>query len=98
MSPHFHFTQPTFTARIVARVIGDKLGRPLAFQEPDECEELDGCVDITSRVHIQVGADYLIVNAWIDAVTLKSWPARSNIPYAFKDLQEALRQCPGEKP
>jgi hypothetical protein len=64
MSDLFLFTRPRFTARTVARVIGHRLGRRLTYQEPDEMEALDGAVDITNRVHVQVGADYLVVCAW----------------------------------
>lgn len=93
---HSAFTEPAFTARAVAEVIGRKLGRTLAFTEADE--EVDGGVDVSARVHVQVGADYLVVGAWIDEMTLKTWPPRRTIPRAFRDLEEAVRRCPGERP
>lgn len=98
MAPYYHFARPRFTAKLIARWIGRELGRKLAYQEAGEEEEADGCVEVTGRVHVQVGADYLVVCAWADATTLRSWPARPNIPYAFKDLQEALRAYPGPRP
>jgi hypothetical protein len=94
MSEFFLFTPPRFTARSVARVIGERLGRKLKYQEPDELEDLDGAVDVTARVHVQVGADYLVVCAWQTETALKSWPPRRNIPWAFKDLRESLEQYP----
>ena len=63
MSESFLFPRPRFTARSVARVLGQRLGRRLTYQEPDELEDLDGAVDITVRVHVQVGTDYLVVCA-----------------------------------
>ena len=87
---HHMFTPPVFTARTVAKVIGQKLGRKLTYTEGDE--DMDGCVEITSRVHVQVGTDYLVVCVWEDATTMRGWPARRNIPWAFRDLQEALRK------
>jgi hypothetical protein len=98
MSELFLFTRSRFTARIVARVIGHRLGRPLTFQEPDELADLDGAVDITGRVHVQVGADYLVVCAWESAGVLKSWPPRRNIPWALRDLHKALEQYPEVAP
>jgi hypothetical protein len=93
---HFLFTRPAFTARTVSKVIGHKLARTLPFTEADE--DVDGCVDVSRRVHIQVGADYLVVGAWVDATTLKGWPPRRNIPWAFRDVQEALREYPDSEP
>lgn len=98
MTHYFHFTKPTFTARTVARVLGKFLGRHLAYREGDECEELDGEVTVTDRVYVQVGADYLVVFAYRDQSTIQSWPARPIIPYAFKDLTEALQEFPGSVP
>jgi hypothetical protein len=98
MSELFLFSRPRFTARVVAKVIGQKLGRKLAYQEADESEDVDGNVDVTDRVHVQVGADYLVVGAWLDETTLRSWPARPNIPYAMRDLIEALRDFPDPLP
>jgi hypothetical protein len=95
---HFLFTPPVFTARSVATVLGQKLGRKLAYKEADEDEDVDGEVDITDRVHVQVGADYLVVSAWVDHTTLRTWPPRRNIPWAFRDVQEALEQFPGARP
>jgi hypothetical protein len=92
---HFMFAKPVFTARTVAKVLGLKLGRKLTYAEGDE--DVDGEVDVTSRIHVQVGADYLSVGAWIDETTLRSWPPRRNIPWAYRDLQEALRDFPGER-
>lgn len=89
---HFMFARPIFTARTVAKVLGIKLDRKLPSTEGDE--DVDGVVDVTSRIHVQVGADYLIVSAWIDATTMRHWPPRKNIPWAFRDLQEALKQYP----
>ena len=86
MSELFLFTPPRFTARTVARVIGKRLGRKLTYQEPDELEDLDGCVDVTTRVEVQVGADYLVVWAWEDATTMVTWPPRRNIPSTLRDL------------
>jgi len=94
VSELFLFTKPAFTARTVAKVIGSKLGRKLAYTEADEEEDVDGEVDVTSRVHVQVGADYLVVCAWIDDATLRSWSARRNIPWAFRDIREALQLFP----
>jgi hypothetical protein len=94
MSELFLFTRPRFTARTVARGIGHRLGRRLTYQEPDEMEDLDGVVDITSRVHVQVGADYLVVCAWESAGVMKSWPPRRNIPWALRDLHAVLEQYP----
>lgn len=94
MSEFFLFTRPRFNARTVARVIGHRLGRRLTYQEPDELEDLDGAVDITARVHVQVGADYLVVCAWESDGLMKSWPPRRNIPWALRDLHEALEQYP----
>lgn len=93
---HFMFARPVFTARKVAKVLGIKLDRKLSSTDGDE--DIDGCIDVTSRVHVQVGADYLVVSAWIDATTLKQWPPRRNIPWAYRDVQDALRQYPGERP
>jgi hypothetical protein len=93
-----HFTRPTFTARTIARVLGQKLDRRLSYKEADEFEELDGEVNVTDRVHVQVGADYLVVFAYQDRMTFRSWPARPNIPYAFNDLLEALRDFPDPIP
>jgi hypothetical protein len=64
----------------------------LVFSEADE--DVDGNVDITERIHVQVGADYLAVCAWEDSTTMKGWPARRNIPWVFRDLQEAMREYP----
>jgi hypothetical protein len=94
MSESFLFTRPRFTARTVARVIGHRLGRRLTHQELDDLEDLDGAVDITGRVHVQVGDDYLVVCAWESDGVMKSWPPRRNIPWALRDLQEALEQYP----
>lgn len=94
----FLFTPPRFTARAAAKVVGKKLGRELAYQEADEIEGVDGCVDVTARVHVQVGADYLVVCAWPDGATLRSWPPRPNIPYAIRDLEVALRDFPDRAP
>jgi hypothetical protein len=94
MSELFLFTRPRFTASTVARVIGHRLGRRLTYQEPDDLEDLDGAVDITNRVHVQVGADYLVVCAWESAGVMKCWPPRRNIPWALRDLHEALEQYP----
>ncbi len=63
----FLFAAPVFTARSVARVLGHKLGRPLSYAEGDE--DVDGCVDVTDYVHVQVGADYLAVCVRVDATT-----------------------------
>ena len=52
MSELFLFTRPRFTARTAARVIGQRLGRRLTYQEPDDLEDFDGAVDITTRVHV----------------------------------------------
>jgi len=94
MSKSSLFTRPRFTARSVARVIGQRLGRRLTYQEPDELEDLDGAVNITARVHVQVGADYLVVSAWESDGVMKSWPPRRNITRALSDLHEALEQYP----
>ena len=94
MSELFLFTRPRFTARTVARVIGHRLGRRLTYQEPDEMEDLDGEVDITNRVQVQVGADYLVVCAWESDSVMKSWPPRQNIRSALRDLNEALERYP----
>ena len=94
MSEFFLFTRPRFTARTVARVIGHRLGRRLTYQEPDDLEHLDGAIDITNRVHVQVGADYLVVCAWETDGVMKSWPPRRNILWALRDLHEALEQYP----
>lgn len=94
MSNDFLFTRPRFTARTVARVIGQRLGRHLTYREPDELENLDGAVDISHRVHVQVGADYLVVCAWESDDVMKSWPPRRNIPSALRDLDEALKRYP----
>jgi hypothetical protein len=98
MSELFLFTRPRFTARTVARVIGQRLGRSLTYQEPDDLENLDGAVDITSRVHVQVGADYLVVCAWESDGVMKSWPPRRTIPWALRDLREVLEQYPEVAP
>jgi hypothetical protein len=98
MSELFLFTRPRFTARTVARVIGQRLGRRLTCQEPDELEDLDGAVDITVRVHVQVGADYLVVCAWESDDVMKSWPPRRNISWALRDPREALEQYPEAAP
>jgi hypothetical protein len=90
----FLFTRPVFIARSVARVIGRHLGRDLKYQDPDDLEDVDGAVDITERVHVQVGADYLVVCAWESAGVMRSWPPRRNIPWALRDLHEALEQYP----
>jgi hypothetical protein len=92
--PEFFFTRPRFTARRVDRVIGQRLGRRLTFQESNDLEDLDGAVDITSRVHVQVGADYLVVCAWQSAGVMRSWPPRRNTLRALRDLHEALEQYP----
>ena len=94
MSEHFLFTKPKFTARTVAKVIGKALGRRLDFQEADELEDMDGSVDVTRRVEVQVGADYLVVGAWIDEITLRSWPERQNIPDALEDIKAAIEEFP----
>jgi hypothetical protein len=94
MSDLFLFTRPRFTARTVARVLGQRLGRRPTYQDADDLEALDGAVDITSRVHVQVGADYLVVCAWESPGVMKSWPPRRNIPWALRDLHEALEQYP----
>jgi hypothetical protein len=93
---HVLFTRPAFTARTVAEALGRELGRPLAFTDADE--EADGCVDVTSRVHVQVGADYLVVGAWVDETTLRTWPLRASIARALRDLEEAVRDFPGVQP
>jgi hypothetical protein len=82
----------------VARVIGQRLSRRLTYQESNDREDLDGSVDITARIHVQVGADYLVVSAWESAGVLKSWPPRRNIPWALRDLHEALEQYPEAAP
>ena len=94
MPEFFLFTRPRFTSRSVARVLGHRLSRCLTYQEPDELEDLDGAVDITDRVHVQVGADYLVVCAWESDGVMKSWPPRRNIPRALHDLHEALERYP----
>lgn len=98
MSELHLFAPPRFTARVVARVIGQRLNRRLDYQEAVEEEDLDGLVIITANRHIQVGADYLVVCAWPDDQTLVSWPARPNIPWALLDLREALDRYPEAGP
>ena len=98
MSGFSLFTCPRFTARSVARVIGQRLGRRLTYQEQGELEDIDGAVDITGRVHVQVGADYLVVCAWESDGVMKSWPPRRNIPWALRDLREAFEQYPEVAP
>ena len=92
MEAHFMFTKPIFTAGVVAKVIGQRLGRTLHYTEANE--EVDGCVDVTDRVHVQVGADYLAVCVWETPTVLRGWPTRRNIPWVIRDLQEALRDYP----
>jgi len=89
-----HFSKAALTAQKVASIVGEALGRKLAFAEQDDFDGLDGEVDITSRVHIQVGGDYLIVNAWVDEMTMKSWPERRSLPSTIKDVMDALKQYP----
>lgn len=98
MSELFLLTHPRFTARTVAHIVGHHLGRRLTYQEADELEDLDGTVDITARVHVQVGADYLVVCAWQSVGVMKSWPPRRNIPWTLRDLREALEQYPEADP
>jgi hypothetical protein len=98
MTEFLLFARPRFTARSVARVIGQRLSRRLTYQEPDELEDLDGAVDITGRVHVQVGTDYLVVCAWESDGVMKSWPPRRNIPWALRDLREAIEQYPEVAP
>jgi hypothetical protein len=98
MTDHFLCTKPRFTAKAVAKVIGDALGRKVAFEEFDESEDLDGSVEATNRVHVQVGADYLVISAWKDEFTLRCWPARSNIPDALSDLVAAVAEFPESPP
>lgn len=94
MSELFLYTPPRFTAPSIARAIGNRLGRRLKYQEADDLEDLDGSVDVTARIHIQVGADYLVVCDWESETVLKSWPPQYTILSAFKNLQEALGQFP----
>lgn len=94
MSELFLFARPRFTARTVARVIGHRVGRRLTYQEPDDLKDLDGAVDITNRIHVQVGADYLVVCAWGSDGVMKNWPPRRTIPWALHDLHEALECYP----
>jgi hypothetical protein len=99
MPRQFIFTKPKFTAAGVAQEIGAALGRRLTtYQEPDDDEDLDGAVDVTARVHVQVGADYLIVCAWKDDQTLVSRPARSTVAETLQDLRAVLSQYPGPVP
>ncbi|VTR91607.1 unnamed protein product [Gemmata massiliana] len=85
------FTEPVFTARTVAKALGLRLGRTLTFAEGDE--DVDGEVEVTDRVHVQVGADYLAVGMCVDEATLRVWPSRRDLPWAFHDLQEVLQQA-----
>ena len=98
MSEFSLFTCPRFTARSVACDLGQRLGRRLSYQERDELEDIDGAVDITARVHVQVGADYLVVCAWESDGVMKSWPPRRNIPWALRDVRKALEQYPEVAP
>jgi hypothetical protein len=99
MPPQFLSIKPKFTAAAVARDIGASLGRELTtYQEPDDNEDLDGAVDVTAPVHVQVGADYLIVCAWKDDQTLLSRPARTTLAGALQDLRAALSQYPDPVP
>jgi hypothetical protein len=83
-----------FTASKVAKSIGEKLGIELTFIEADGFDATDGEVDITSRVHIQVGDNYLIVNAWEDEMTMRSWPVRRRIAQVVGDIKAAMKQYP----
>ena len=83
-----------FAASHVAAVVGQALGRKLGFSMPDEFDNVDGEIEITTRVHMQIGADYLVVNAWADEMTMKSWPARRTLPQAINDVKVALQQFP----
>ena len=53
---------------------------------------MDSDVDVTSRVHIQVSGDYMIVNAWADEMTMKSWPARQSMVKVIEDVKAAIEQ------
>jgi hypothetical protein len=88
------FTEPRFTAARVAQALGPTHGRSLVFQEANETEDIDGCVDITSRVHVQVGADYLIACAWEDDQTLVTWPARRSVLEVTRDVFAAIAKYP----
>lgn len=90
-SLHGNDDRPPFTARQVAGIIGRKLGRKLVFHEADVWEEVDSSIDVTDRVHIQVGTDYLAVDAQVDENTFRSWPYRSSITELMSDLSDALR-------
>jgi hypothetical protein len=94
MTEQFLSARPKFTARSVAEVIGGALGRKLGFAEADEQEDVDGSVQVSHGVEIQVGADYLVVGAWKDEHVLHCWPERSNIADALTDAIAAIEEFP----
>jgi hypothetical protein len=93
---HYLYAKPAFTTQMVAIHLGLKLGRELSFTEGNEDE--DGCITVTDRVDVQVGADYLCVNAWADATTFKTWPTRRKIALVYADVHDALFEFPGPRP
>ncbi len=98
MSHAFLFTEPSFSAAGVARDLGAVFGRELSYHQAEVLEELDSSVNLTGRVHVQVGADYLVVGAWKDEHTLVNWPARTTLAEALEDLCAALHAYPGDQP
>jgi len=95
MGDIFRRVQPSFTARRIAMNIGNALGRKPNFKEADERENVDGSVEVTKRVHVQVGTDYLVVCAWKDEITLRTWSTRKTIRGMLTDLIAAVKTYPG---
>ena len=82
----------SFIAKDVAEILSIQFGIIASCIEPDDIENVDGEVTITDRVHVQVGNDYLVANAWVGDTTMRSWPARTDIYRTIMDVQEALRR------
>src|SRR5687768_5874596 len=91
----YAFAKQMFTVRRVKAALEKHFGRPLASTPLRE--DVDGSVEITDRLHVQIGLDYVIVNLWDESRTvLKARPARPGWRYVQADLEEALAEiCRG---
>ena len=95
MTNSFQFVKLSIDARTVAIAAGAALGRKLPFHEADD--DIDGSVEVTSRVHVQVGTDYLVVSDWKDDAILQCWPLRHSLSLILADFDEAITLFP-ERP
>lgn len=67
-------------------------GINVARVTPWDYEE-DGSIEITDRVHVQVGRNYVVVNCWVEnGEAIRHWPTRraTQIAEIVKDIQSAI--------